>query len=756
MTMMQQAAARTSGRWSGSARPTRHSNFQHYLETFGLMTMLGFSANLLAAPVARAESPGNFSGSCKNLGLNATNFSKTAMLTADCRRQDGTYLKAEVNLNDLITNNHGSLQWGRPGGADFQQSCSGDALSGSKLTSSCVASPEVNKSTQIDLNEKITNDNGKLTYISDPKSPGDFSGSCKNFGLNATNFSKTAMLTADCRRKDGTYLKSEVNLNDLITNNHGSLQWGHPGGADFQQSCSGDVLSGNKLTSSCVASLEVKKSTQIDLNEKITNDNGKLTYIGDEKVVVDPGPPPPQGPTMADLVGIAWGVDENGSAQAELLDKIVNLGLHRVRVDFPWDLIEPNKGQWNWGRYEDFVAAAARRHVDILGILDYGVKWANTGVYPPKGDSKAPPDDFKDFTDYAKAVVEHFKGRPGAPKAYEIWNEPNAGALNWHEPTCQSHTIRGSTTLCPSTGVSHAPRHEATGVYGDADLFGALTAASISTIKGDKQLGQDIPLLAPGGTVFLWEPFVVIAGNESGPDFMNDAFKTNPQLASLSDAVTLHGYDAYPPSSEPENALPESGTINVQLGDKIAKMKATFTAHGTSPSKPVWLTEIGWPTSSVDETAQARWLIRSIMLAALNGVDRMYIYKMYDGPSASAEDHFGLVGQDRNAKKKAYLAIQRFMQELGSLRVQSRIPAHDVRNSAYIVQLADGSGPQAWVVWDSASDHGGNFFRWKLPANTSCEGMFGEPCAFSPNGELEATAEPVYVVATPRLTRGPR
>jgi hypothetical protein len=686
MTMMQRAPALTAGHASVAAWPmTRNPNFQRYLETFGLMTMVGISANLLAAPVARAESPGNFSATCKGLGLSATNFSKTAMLTADCRRQDGTYLKTEVNLNDLITNNHGALQWGHPGGADFQQSCSGDVLSGSKFTSSCIESAEVKKSTQIDLNEKITNNNGKLKYISDPKSPGNFSGSCKDLRLNATNFSKTATLTADCKTEKGAYVSSEVNLNDLITNNHGSLQWGHPGGADFQQSCSGDALAGSKLTSSCVASAEVRKSTQIELNEKITNDNGKLTYIGDEKVVVNPGPPPPppHGPTMADLVGIASGVDENSAAQNDLLDKIVDLGVHRVRVDFPWELIEGKKGQWNWGRYEEFVAAAAQRHVDILGIFGYGVKWANTVVYPPEGDSKAPPDQFQDFTDYAKAVVEHFKGKPGAPKAYEIWNEPNAGALNWHEPTCPSHVIRGRAP-CPSTGVSHAPRHEATGVYGDADLFGALAVDTINAIKGDKQLGQDTPLLAPGGTIFLWEPLIGVAGNKSGPDFMNDAFKTNPQLRSLSDAVTLHGYNAYPPSEAPESNGLDLGTTNVPLGTKIAQMKAAFTAPGTSPNKPVWLTEIGWPTVwPVDDDKQARWLIQSIMLAALNGVDRMYIYKMYDGPSGGAEDHFGLVGQDRQAKKKAYLAIQRFMQELGSLRVQSRIPTRDPSKPAY-------------------------------------------------------------------------
>jgi hypothetical protein len=109
------------------------------------------------------------------------------------------------------------------------------------------------------------------------------------------------------------------------------------------------------------------------------------------------------------------------------------------------------------------------------------------------------------------------------------------------------------------------------------------------------------------------------------------------------------------------------------------------------------------------------------------------------------------VSPDGKAKKKAYVAIQRFMQELGSLRVQSRIAAHDPRNSAYIVQLADGSGPQAWVVWDSAADQHGDVFKWKLPANTSCEGIFGEPCDIS-NGELRVTAEPVYVMTTPRLT----
>jgi len=44
-----------------------------------------------------------------------------------------------------------------------------------------------------------------------------------------------------------------------------------------------------------------------------------------------------------------------------------------------------------------------------------------------------------------------------------------------------------------------------------------------------------------------------LVGIASGVD---DNRAANRQLESLSDAVTLHGYDASPPSSEPESAGP--------------------------------------------------------------------------------------------------------------------------------------------------------------------------------------------------------
>src|SRR5262245_7442752 len=128
MTMMQQATARTSERqafydqnagfnnavlWDwphGSviARPaTHHPNFQSYLKAFGLITMFAVTGSL-ALPMGKAHARGNFSSTCTNLKLNAVDFSKTATLTADCKREDqrdpkkATHKGASINLNAII------------------------------------------------------------------------------------------------------------------------------------------------------------------------------------------------------------------------------------------------------------------------------------------------------------------------------------------------------------------------------------------------------------------------------------------------------------------------------------------------------------------------------------------------------------------------------------------------------------------------------------------------------------------------------
>ena len=152
---------------------TANKEPRRMLKALGLMTVVGISVSLLAASAAKAHPPGNFTLTCKNLRINATDFSKTAMLTADCKRNDqSTHFMASMNLNDFITNNHGRLQWRRrPGGGDFQESCVSDylLLRGTFLDTCLVGSlpPRFALPSDLDLNENIINDNGDLKYIGD-------------------------------------------------------------------------------------------------------------------------------------------------------------------------------------------------------------------------------------------------------------------------------------------------------------------------------------------------------------------------------------------------------------------------------------------------------------------------------------------------------------------------------------------------------------------------------------------------------------
>jgi hypothetical protein len=434
---------------------------------------------------------------------------------------------------------------------------------------------------------------------------------------------------------------------------------------------------------------------------------------------------------LADFVGIS-----SGGVSDDLLARIDALGLHRLRTDFDWQAIEPARGTWRWSHYDEVVQQAGAHGIALLGILDYGAAWANPVVYRASGDAAAPPDRLVDFADFARAVTARYP----TVTAFEIWNEPNNGGRFWH-----SAPHAGTPTT-----VDFAPR-ATTGLYGDPGLFAHLVATTMTAVRE----GGGAPLLAPGGTIFLWEPPVAVAGNNSGPDFMKAAFAAVPGLAAASDAVTLHGYEAYPPDAPPESEAWEWGTLNVQLGDKIAHMTATFRAAG-QPARPVWLTEIGWPNrNGVDEAKQARWLVRSIVLAALDGADLVYLYTLYDSAKnddsgafdLAPEAYFGLVRVD-GTPKLSYVALQRLMALLGGHHVVARVPANDPQNAGYIVRLVDGGGRPAWIAWDSLEPGwlGAPSFRWTLPPNTSCIRLDGGGCTIA-SGQVIVDATPVYVIA---------
>lgn len=101
------------------------------------------------------------------------------------------------------------------------------------------------------------------------------------------------------------------------------------------------------------------------------------------------------------------------------------LGATWNREELLWDIVEPQKGKWTWGKTDRMVKACHDHNILILGLLDYWGKWTK-----PFTD-----ESYNDYANYVKKVVERYK--PGGVFAmeqgwedgygithWEIWNEP--------------------------------------------------------------------------------------------------------------------------------------------------------------------------------------------------------------------------------------------------------------------------------------------------------------------------------------------
>ena len=116
---------------------------------------------------------------------------------------------------------------------------------------------------------------------------------------------------------------------------------------------------------------------------------------------------------------VAWDHDWNRHhypkekvAQAASLLKEAGAGW--VRMDFLWNDLEPERGRFDFARYDAIVEALSKNGLSTLGILCYNAGWSN-----PKWNA-AP--DRAGFVAYAQATVRHFKDRV---KRWEVWNEPD-------------------------------------------------------------------------------------------------------------------------------------------------------------------------------------------------------------------------------------------------------------------------------------------------------------------------------------------
>ena len=114
---------------------------------------------------------------------------------------------------------------------------------------------------------------------------------------------------------------------------------------------------------------------------------------------------------------------------------IVAAGAGLVRQPIYWTLTEPQPGQFDFGRVDALMTAAARRRLEVLPMLIATPYWALPRPLAP-GIGTGPPADPRQLADFAVTMVHRYgpKGsfwseHPELPKrpvrSWQVWNEPN-------------------------------------------------------------------------------------------------------------------------------------------------------------------------------------------------------------------------------------------------------------------------------------------------------------------------------------------
>jgi hypothetical protein len=376
---------------------------------------------------------------------------------------------------------------------------------------------------------------------------------------------------------------------------------------------------------------------------------------------------PPVRRPLRELLGIAsnpqdlpLGNDDEARALRQgYWDAALELGGAMVRRDFRWEEIEPSDGQFEFAAYDQLVDEAESHGVRLLGTLDYGTKWASS-----EGSSVAPPDNPADYADYAARVAERYAGRM---LGWEIWNEPN-NPFFW------------------SADQREAPAR-----------YAPLLARASEAIRAVDP-GATVVL---GGTTFTPAPPILQLG---AMDFLSQAFAAAPDLAASYDVAAIHTYMAYPPHDPPEHGE----NLDPPLRAKIEMHAWLQQLHGAA-DRPLWITEMGWPTyARVSAQEQADYTARGTILAARYGAEAIFWYTLRNGEEIGdivPEGGFGLreyapAGADGSAPKPAFVALQTLLTVVGERWASSDDPQLEgMPADGYAVRFSGPGGADVLALW---------------------------------------------------------
>jgi hypothetical protein len=296
-------------------------------------------------------------------------------------------------------------------------------------------------------------------------------------------------------------------------------------------------------------------------------------------------------------------------------ETLEDMGVRWNREDIPWAEVEPTPGTFRWayefGDYpRDFDLALTemqRYNIEMIALLDYG---------PGYLSEPTPEQLVAHWENYVQAVVDEFGDRVDY---WEIGNEMN------------SREFWGKVIYPQQPGAQAEP---------DPILYTRMLRVAHDIIK--EHNSQDTVIL--GGLIY-----------DSGFDCATNPFAYLARLNKAGawdyfDVVAIHPYRRQPPEmfierlnafDHGQDACRTDQTLRHNLIGEIRALKTAIARYG---NKPLWITEIGWDESWLQEWAgyrgtstdavEADFLIRTyVPLLAEPDVDKVFWYTQYDDTS---------------------------------------------------------------------------------------------------------------------------
>ena len=298
---------------------------------------------------------------------------------------------------------------------------------------------------------------------------------------------------------------------------------------------------------------------------------------------------------------------EEPDVRDRLLDSFVAMGARWIRFDVKWEVIQNRgSGVYDFARYDELVAAARARGLNVLGTLAYAPRWARS---PACVDSfTCEPRDANEYAEWAGRTVAHFKSRISH---WELWNEPNISGF-WK------------------------PRP-------NAARYAAIVKAAYPRIK------------AADPAAFVLAGATSPAPND-GTQIDEVTFMEQVYAAGIAGSFDGWSHHPYTHPAPPGNVHPDCAWYQI-YGTKT-NMRGLMAAHGDG-AKQLWGTEYGPPSAgspgSVGEDGQARHVTDAYRLwSTYEWAGPLFWYSGRDlaapGASGSAWEYMGLLRRDLTPK----------------------------------------------------------------------------------------------------------